>query len=115
VTVVDTLAPSYLEKTSRVAGSAADVAETRKCAKYQSLPATHEFIPLAFETLGSMGARTKEFVTDLCGRLRELSGDKRAGTYFLQRLSLELVRGNSLSVMGTMIGDDGYDMSMAFV
>ena len=91
VTVVDTLAPSYIRGTSVSVGSAANVAEGRKIRKYADLPNEYEFIPLAFETLGGMGQITEEFVRDLCKRLRDSTGDKRAGSYFLQRLSLELI------------------------
>ena len=79
VTVVDTLAPAYVAKSARRAGSAAYIAEGQKRHKYRGLPAAYEFFPLAFETLGSMGKATSDFVRDLCGRLRDPSGDRKAG------------------------------------
>ena len=109
-TVVDTLAPSYIRDTSVCPGSAANLAEGRKIQKYANLPNEFEFFPLAFETLGSMGERTQDFIKDLCQRLRDATGDKKAGNYFLQRISLELMRGNSASIMGSMLQDDGYDL-----
>jgi hypothetical protein len=111
VTVVDTLAPSYVRNSAVSAGSAADMAEVRKCTKYAAIPDPYEFHPLAFETLGSMGTKTKDFINDLCGRLRVATGDSKAGSYFLQRLSLELIRGNALAILGTMVGEDGFDHS----
>jgi len=53
VTVIDTLAESYIQVTSSTAGAAAEGASDRKELKYQSLAHTHThtFIPLAFETL----------------------------------------------------------------
>lgn len=112
VTVVDTLAPSYIRGTSITAGTAANIAERTKSLKYANLPNEYDFYPLAFETLGAMGTRTKEFIDDLCQRLRDSTGDARAGSYFLQRLSLELIRGNASSIMGSMLRDDGYDLSL---
>src|SRR5688572_29030227 len=51
-TVVDTLAPSYLQATAVTAGAAAEIADRRKNQKYETLLEHHDFIPLALETLG---------------------------------------------------------------
>ena len=107
-TVVDTLEPSYVSKTSTAAGEAANIAELRKRQRYPNMPPGYEFVPLAFETLGTMGASTGDFIQDLCGKLRDASGEHRAGKYFLQRLSLCLIRGNATSIMGTLLLNDGY-------
>ena len=109
-TIVDTLAPSYINDTASSVGSAANRAEDIKKAKYRDVPVGYEFIPLAFETLGSMGDETKDFMFKLCANLRESTRDTRAGAYFLQRVSLCLIRGNASSMMGTLLGDDGYQM-----
>ena len=39
---------------------------------------------------------------DICRKLIESSGDKKAGFYFRQRVGLAIQRGNALAVMGTM-------------
>jgi hypothetical protein len=53
VTCVDTLADSYIRKTSKIAGSAAEGASKRKHDKYKNLKsANYIFKALAFETLG---------------------------------------------------------------
>ena len=49
-TVVHTCAASYLSHTAISAGSAAEQAAVHKTAKYALLPATHVFVPIAFET-----------------------------------------------------------------
>jgi hypothetical protein len=51
VTVIDTLATSYLPSTSITPGSAAEIAAARKVDKYLNLSATHTFVPIALETL----------------------------------------------------------------
>jgi hypothetical protein len=106
VTVSDTLAKSYVSGTAKEAGFAANKAEARKRTKYQAVPDGYTFIPLAFETLGAWGDTTEEFIRDLCTRLKESTGDPRAGTFFLQRLSLQIVRGNAASVMAEMNAED---------
>lgn len=54
VTVVDTLAPSYIYLSSKTSGSVADHAERRKHNLYAPLKENHVFTPIAFETLGCM-------------------------------------------------------------
>ena len=52
VSVVSTLADSYLHSTSHSASSAAETASIRKESKYSSLPPEYLFQPVAIETLG---------------------------------------------------------------
>ena len=52
VTVVHTLAASYVPQNAVQAGSAATAASERKSAKYSSLSSSHVFCPVAVETLG---------------------------------------------------------------
>ena len=65
VTVVDTLAQSYVAATSQLAGSAADAAEARKQRKYQALEQQFIVQPIGFETMGSWGAGAKAFLADI--------------------------------------------------
>ena len=53
VTVVDTLAQSYVAATSQLSGAAADAAEARKSGKYESLEQQFIVQPIGFETMGS--------------------------------------------------------------
>ena len=65
-TVVDTLAPSHVVHTRCTPGAAAAAAEDLKISKYSGrLPSTYEFIPLGFETLGSVGPAAQEFIATL--------------------------------------------------
>ena len=108
--MADTLAPSYVERTSISSGEAGNAAERIKRAKYRDLPATHELFPIGFETLGGLGDVAKEFLEDIKAGLRIDSGDPRSGDFFIQRLSLHIVRGNAACVIGSMINSRTYDL-----
>ena len=51
VAVIDTMANSYLMSPSVTAGSAAELAASRKEKKYFDMVTTHIVLPLAFDTL----------------------------------------------------------------
>ena len=51
VTVVDTVAQSYVAATSQQAGAAADAAENRKRSKYRALENQFIVQPIGFETM----------------------------------------------------------------
>jgi hypothetical protein len=61
----------------------------------------HLFSPVAFDTFGVAGDETRKMLKSLSKRLVEATKESRAGEYLLQRFSLEIVRGNAVSVMGT--------------
>ena len=52
VNVIDTVAQSYVYQSSLCAGSAAELAATRKSFKYGELSTSHSFVPIALESLG---------------------------------------------------------------
>ena len=101
-----TLAPSHVANCSLEAGYAAREAESRKVQKYAGqLPTTYEFIPLGFETLGAAGPSATEFLGLLGHRLVEVTGNIRAGEFLMQRLSIEILRGNAGSILGSLEND----------
>ena len=102
VTVVDTLAQSYVAATSQLAGAAADAAETRKQHKYEALQNRFIVQPVGFETMGSWGACARSFLTDIGGRVMQVTGNQRAMEFLRQRVSIEIQRGNAAAVMGTV-------------
>ncbi|CAG9118843.1 unnamed protein product [Plutella xylostella] len=97
-TCVDTLAASHVPHTSRAAGAAAGTAENLKREKYRSLDSTYLFLPFGVETMGPWGPDAKSLVKEITSRLADVSGDKRAGAYLRQRLSLAIQRGNVASM-----------------
>jgi len=100
VTVVNTLAKSYLTL-SASPGGAAEHAAARKSAKYSSLPPSHTFQPLALETLRPINSTGISFFTELGRRLSDVSGDCRETTYLFQRVFLAVQHHNSVAFKGT--------------
>ena len=72
---------------AQTAGGAADLAASRKEAKYSDLPSSYTFQPLAFETLGPLSASSTAFVTELDRRLSESTDDSRETAFPFQRLT----------------------------
>ena len=100
-TCPDTFAPSYSSSATREAGAVAVLAEERKRDKYAFLNPTHTFTPVAIETSGAISAQSMAFLKDLGRRITRVTGEERSTTYLLQRLSVAILRGNSVSVLGT--------------
>ena len=103
-TCPDTYAPSYASQATFAAGEVAALAEQRKSTKYDALPVTHSFTPIAIETSGAVGPRSLLFLKELGRRMREQTGDKLAFSYLMQRLSVAVQRGNSAAIMGGLRG-----------
>ena len=81
VTVVSTLADSYLHATSHSAGAAAETAFSRKVQKYSSIPSDYIFQPVAFKTDGSLNASSFNLL-----RLTASSSDLRETSFLFQCL-----------------------------
>lgn len=101
VTVRDTLANSYVNLSSVHAGAVADLAERHKHNHYIKLKEHHLFTPIAFESLGSCGPETKEFLADLGKRLRKTTGESRSLDFLYQKISIAIQRGNAACIFGT--------------
>ena len=54
ITVVSTLAQSYLHASGHSTAGAEELADSRKEAKYSCLPHSFLFVPFALETLGAI-------------------------------------------------------------
>src|SRR6201996_1840013 len=86
VTVADTLASFYSHLSSSSAGRVAERAAELKVAKYSDIAATHEFLPVAFETLRPMNKAAPIFLSFVGKRLSAVSGDDaREGAFLFQR------------------------------
>ena len=100
-TCVDTLASSYLEGCSNVAGFACSKAATNKRNKYKELESqNYLFIPFAVETLGPWCEDGISFIETLGNTLNLVSSEPKSKLYLKQRISLAIQRGNPASVMG---------------
>jgi hypothetical protein len=65
------------------------------------------FIPIAIETLGSLGPAASSFCEELGLRIARESGDLRSASFLRQRLGIAVQRGNAASVLGTFPLPDG--------
>lgn len=101
-TCLDTLANSYISKTSKRAGAAAELGSQLKHKKYSELKSSNYiFVPVAFETLGPWAKEAKDFIGTIGSRLNELAGSNVAGNFLSQRISLAIQRYNASRVMET--------------
>jgi len=101
VTVVDTLGSAYLQQSAVTSASAAETAAARKTTKYSSLSGTHDFFPVAMETLGSMSVSAQEFLAQIGRRLTDATTDPRETTFLFQRLSVAIQRFNAACLADT--------------
>ena len=99
-TCPDTFASSYSSHANLAAGEVAALAEERKVAKYNVLPVTHSFTPVAIEMLGAIGPTSLVFLKELGWRARRQSADEHAASFHLQRLYVAVKRGNVASILG---------------
>jgi hypothetical protein len=98
VTIVDTLADSYVLKTE-ISGFAAEMACKCKHSKYSSIIwSNYIFKDLAFETLGPWCKEAIDFINVIGERLIAESGDSKSKKFLLERISLAIQRGNAASI-----------------
>ena len=112
VTVVDTVAPSYLKWSSVRSGLVADNAERDKHNNYTDLKTQYIFTPLAFESFGSIGPETSIFLKKLGKLMSRNSGEPRSLDFLLQKVSIAIQRKNAVCVRDTFGVDDVCDFFM---
>jgi hypothetical protein len=96
------VAKSYLSSSSQKSGAAAAAAESRKRTKYADTPSQFTFCPFAVETFGPFGDDAMNLVKELGRRLQSTSGETRASSFLIQRISLAIQRGNAASIFSTI-------------
>jgi hypothetical protein len=106
VTVVSTLAGSYVDRAATGAGSVADMAAERKSEKYSSLLSEYLFQPIAIENLGSYSSLSLEFLSELGRRMSSQSGEINETSYLFQRISVSIQRFNSVLLHDTFEYND---------
>ena len=62
----------------------------RKQEKYAALAFSHTFIPIAIETMGSIGSKASSFLQELDRRLSVTTGNPRESAFLFLRLSVAL-------------------------
>jgi hypothetical protein len=109
VTVVSTLANSYVRNAVRGGGSVAEMAASRKSEKYSDLSSNYIFQPIAVENLGPLNSSALEFISELGRKLSIHSGDEREFLFLMQRISVTIQRFNSVLLHDTFSNDDDPD------
>ena len=109
VTVISTLADSYVRTAVRGGGSVAELAAARKLDKYSDLSANYIFQPIAVENLGPLNSSALEFLSELGHKLAIHSGDERELLFLMQRISVTIQRFNSVLLHDTFLNDDDPD------
>jgi hypothetical protein len=109
VTVVATLAESYVSSAVREAGAVAELAASRKSQKYSELAGDYLFEPIAIENLGAFNLSAVEMLSELGGRITGCSGEEREPAFLFQRISVILQRFNSILLHDTFALSDDPD------
>ena len=102
MTVICPLADSYISDATREPGSVAELAASRKEAKYAALDGRYMFVPIAFENLGVPNASAKLLLTHLGRRLSEKSRESLETSFLFQRCSVLLQRFNVVLIHESM-------------
>jgi hypothetical protein len=108
VTVVDTLAASYVQQSAINAASAAEIAASRKEAKYSTLSHSYRFFPVAIETLGPLSASSQIFLSEIGRRIAQRTSDPRETAFLFQRISVAIQRFNAVCLANTFELADAY-------
>ncbi len=101
VTIIDTIASSYLPSSAATAGGAAEIAAKRKEDKYSSLATNYSFVPIALETMGPVGSKATAFLRELGRRMTYATNDPLETAHLFQRVSVALQRFNAVCFRGT--------------
>jgi hypothetical protein len=68
--------------------------------KYRGLGREYNFVPFGVETLGPRGPSAQNLFAGIAKRLVDVTGDRRAGGFLTQRISIAIQRGNAASILG---------------
>ena len=72
-TITGTVDPPYLHAIAVAVGDAAELAATRRIAKYDHLLANYNFVPMAFDTLGPNNISGLDLIKELSVGSNEIS------------------------------------------
>ena len=78
------------------AGAVAELAASRKTAKYTELESRYIFQPTAVESLGQLNDLAVSFLSGLGQRIPEVSRGDKEGSFLFQRLSVLIQRFNAV-------------------
>jgi len=105
VTVVCPLAESYVDVAAQDAGAVAELAASRKSAKYTELESCYLCQPIVVESLGPLNGSVVSFLSGLGQRITEVSGEDSEGSFLFQRLSVLIQRFNAVLLHDCIIDE----------
>ena len=100
-TIVDTLVVAYVQIGSTASTGADNAAAARKHAKYDTISATHIFVPVAVGTLRPFCYEGLKFDSEIGLRLSTVSDDSRKSNFLFQRISVLIQHFNEVAFRGT--------------
>lgn len=110
VTCWDTLAPSYVKKSSANAGSVAKMAANRKRSLYTDIiDQNYLFLPFACETLGPWCEESIDIVNSLGSLIRKSTGEPRSTSFIIQKISIIIQISNAACIMGSLPDSEKFD------
>ena len=69
---------------------------------YQDLLTSYHVVPIAMKTMGSWGKASLKFMKSLGSEVAEETGEKQASSYLFQSMGIATLRGNAMSISGTV-------------
>lgn len=91
-----------MKLTSKEAGAAENKATVRKEKLYEDIFINHNFLAFAVETFETFSNDTKLFVKKLGPILNSKSRNVYAKTFFVNKISLAIQKGNVAGILGTI-------------
>ena len=102
MTVVCSTADSYIDLAVQGPGCVAEMAASRKKAKFTTLQPHYDFQPITVETFGSINESATSFLHDLGRRISLVSGEDTEPQFLFQRISFTSQR------LKTVLLHDGF-------
>jgi len=87
----------------------AEMAASRKEAKYATLRTLYDFQPIAVEILGPINESATTFLHDLGRRISLVSGEDRDSQFLFQRISVAIQRFNAVLLHNGFLSSDHPD------
>ena len=110
MTVVCSLADSYVQLTANEAGAAAEFAAARKVDKYTTLPTCYTFQPVAVESLGPINTSAVDFLSSLGHKISGITGMANETIFLFQRISVAIQRFNATLLHDSFVLPSDSDM-----
>ena len=95
------MALSHRDQATSGPGEVACTAKSFKMCKHSSLTSTYSFAPICIETMGAWGG-AKYIIKKIGQRVQWATGESRSTVFLIQRLAIDVQRGNVASIMATI-------------